>query len=96
MENGSIVECINNSVIKNLIKLNTPYTVDFVVNVGYIFKHPKVNLWAVEPGIFLKGINHFDSDFGIDLPFLMRFFRELQLPGEIAEVLERELVLLHM
>lgn len=100
IEPGKLVVCIDNALYDDFIKLDTPYTCREVVEVNTTVNStsPFVKFKTAEIGIKIEGIYPNPKIAGyqcqwLDMPFPINDFRELQLPGEIAEILERELQL---
>lgn len=97
MKVGSLVECIDNSNFEEDVKLNTPYTIREILDIGSVVYSTSSMCFACgEVGVRLEGIFPVCNAFNYiwhDMPFPINRFRELQLPGEVAEVLNKELEL---
>lgn len=98
MKSEQQFECIDNSGFANLVKLNTPYTVRQFVKKGEVIDSSQLGfIIANEDGILLNEVISPDKlilDCWIELPFPFRKFRELQLPGFVSEILEKEFQLI--
>ncbi len=97
MKPGSHVVCIDNSKYTDMVHLDTPYTVREILPVGSLIKSNGQSIFkTAEVGITLEEIKSNPIVSGItwfDMPFPIVDFRELQLPGELAEALSDQLEL---
>ena len=91
MKIGSIVVCIDNSKFKNVVQLETPYEVEEIIEPGKEEIYGTVHVIYNEYLIRLVGVHDYIFHFGmkIDVPFPIRYFREIQLPGCVEEILKQ-------
>lgn len=94
MRVGSLVECIDNRFFEELVKLNTPYTVRFIIEKNYKVYHFNGAITMLgEDGIYLEEVNGgLWALSNFELPFPKRCFKELLPPIEIniEEILLQE------
>lgn len=100
MEKQSVFECINNqryaSFKMKIPQLNTPYTIIELIKRGTFIT---AEIFCTHDMVLLKELRNDtlplpDGSGFYEQHYLIEDFRELQLPGEVAEVLERELQLI--
>lgn len=102
MQNGSLIECIDNSRYPDMVKLNTPYTCIGIILKGELMPNlpPGIEARAMVDGIYLQEVDGSQPvlfagfAFRIDCPFPLADFRELMpnLAEEVEEALGLQLV----
>lgn len=95
MKSGSLVECINNKLFEDKVKLNTPYTVKEVFPKGTIIRAEHPRIVCPVDGISLEEVDgtYCMPQFNLnvpDVPFPMENFRELlpNVKGFVEELFE--------
>lgn len=98
MKPGSQVICIDNSGFEEFVEKDVPYTVREITEIGQVVNsnNPIKKFRCAEIGIRLEEVVANPEIYSFkwfDMPFPIVNFRELQLPGELAEILTQELQL---